>query len=138
MKNKFFFTPLFILVSLVFLTSCSKERMPSPAAATQGITDNTNKGVFSDQAGHITGQIDPAAIKAEIRLYDATSEFGPYYHDTNSGLFKIPGIPAGTYKFVIRYYGAGGTSDNQDGYTLYVSEVTVNPGSVTDMGIIRL
>ncbi|HMU47749.1 MAG TPA: hypothetical protein PKC72_15365 [Chitinophagaceae bacterium] len=138
MKNKFFFTPLFILVSLFFLTSCSKERMPSPAAATLDIAGNTNKGIFADQAGHITGRIDPAAIKAEIRLYDATSEFGPYYHDTNSGFFRIPGIPAGTYKFVIRYYGTGGVTDNQGGYTLYVSEVAVNPGAVTDMGVIHL
>jgi len=81
-------------------------------------------------SGAVKGSVLPVESKPVVYAIAGVDTVGTTFADTTTGKFLIKGLPAGTYTVSLAPK-AGFTTVNK-------SEVTVNVGSVTDLGIVEI
>lgn len=132
MRNIFFPRAFLFALSVLLITSCSKERIAVNPVGEKSGSAMLKMGL-ADQHGVITGQVISFSKKVMLKIYAETGEFGTYYPDVATGRFKIPGIPEGIYKLVVSDSSA---NDTQGVHQAISVEVIVYAGEITDIGVI--
>ncbi len=136
--KKTFLSIVVLLFTFAALTGCSKDSTLVPGNENLVTADAGKTGFPNDQTGIITGVIHAPKLFPVIMLYHPSGEWGPYYPEYSSGIFKIPGIPAGVYKMLVTASDVNSPTDTPGSGIQVSLEVIVKPGGVTNVGVINL
>ena len=136
MKNINFLRVFTIFIASAIFFSCSKEKI-YPGKSNETIGSAKMGPVYN--YGGISGTLSPAPYYAALKIYNDEENFGTSCFADLDGNFKIAGLVPGNYHIIVVYIpNVPGTAPVGEYRYFEIPGITVEPGMVTELGIIPL